>query len=259
MPDLLMYFVVGDRGLNSGNGIVVATLEAMRDRMVRERRPHNWTLVISIHGDQDCIATRGGTLQSCSGPGAYNADAIRRIFQGDSEESRRFVQWRRQNGPTRVVLNACQVNSAFEQVIINALLRPGTSQRPQGLGRGCRPGTDVMWIEYNNRTVRNRRQWRRIPQTDRASLLAQLTRLNQQYGYFGAPSVPSSLILHYYFDEEPLGGWPVVRLTHLRRQTSIPFYNRAQHPQFLRQCTGHIQPMRGRRPTTPPPLRRQAR
>ena len=53
MPDLLMYFVIGDRGLNAGNGIFVATIEAMRDRLVRERRPHNWTLVISIHGDQD--------------------------------------------------------------------------------------------------------------------------------------------------------------------------------------------------------------
>jgi len=257
MPDLLMYIVVGDRGLNAGNGTFVATVEAMRDRLVQESRSHNWTLVISIHGDQDCIATRGGSLASCSGPGAYNADAIRRIFQGDSEESRRFVEWRGQNGPSLVVLNACQVNRAFEQVIVNALLRPGSSQSPQGLGRGCRPGTEVMTLEYNNTPVRNRRQWMRIRQSDRPSLLAELHRLNREYGYFGAPSVPNGLVLQYYFDEEPFGGWPVVRVTHLRRQTSIPFYNRTMHPQFLRQCTGHIEQLPGRRPTVPPPLRRE--
>lgn len=252
MPDRLLYFVVGDRGLDAGNGLFVLTLEAMRDRLVREQRQHDWTLVISIHGAQNCVATRGGYLESCNAAGAYNANAIQRVFDRNTA----FVEWRRRFGPRRVVLNACQVNIPFERVILNALLRPGTTQRPQGLGQGCRPGTEVMYLEYNNRLIRTRSQWNRISRADRRSLQEQLRQLNRQFGYFGAPTVSDGLVLQYCFDEEPLGGWPVVRVTHLRRDATIPFYNRTQHPQFLRQCREHIAPLPGRGPSIPPPVRR---
>jgi len=246
------YFVVGDRGLNAGDGIFVPTLEAMRDRLVRIRRREVWTLVISIHGAEDLLATQGGYLRDRNASGAYEADDIRRIFA----RNRNFVTWRNRFGPGKVVLNACQVNQPFEKVILEALLRPGSVQQAQGLGRACRPGTTVQVLEYRTRPIRTRLQWNRIPRGVRRELERDLHRLNTESGYFGAPGVPRKLLLHYYFDEEPRGGWPVVRVTHFRRETSIPFYNRAQHPRFLKQCSGHIGSLPGRRPTVPPAMRR---
>jgi len=248
-----LYFVVGDRALlDVANGIYAPTLEAMRDRLLREHRPGSYTLVIRIHGSEDILAAvPGGILRDRDGPLAYDAEDIPRIFGG-----RDFVRWRDRFGPSRVVLNACQVTMPFERVILNALLRSGSGQTAQGLGPGCRPGTEVMRIEYRGRDIRTRRQWNRIPDRDRRGLEQQLRQLNRDVGYFGAPSVPDDLVLDYYFDEEPLGGWPVVMVTHLRQQTSIPFYNRAQHPRFLRQCYGHIGSLPGRRPTVPPAIRR---
>jgi len=249
MPDRLIYFVVGDRGLDAGNGTYVQTLEQMRDRLLRVSRLHSWTLVISIHGSQDIVATQGGFLRNPSSPGVYDASAIDRIFNQHSQ----FGQWRRANGPSRVVLNACQVTMQLEGVILRALLRPGSAQAAQGLGAGCRPETTVIYLQYNGRDIRRRVQWASIQAAERTGPLRQLEQLNQRYGYFGAPRIPNSQVLDYYFDEEPLGGWPVVEVTHNRRGTNIPFFNRAQHTRFLRMCSGHIGSLPGRTATVPPP------
>ena len=247
-----LYFVVGDYGLDSGNGIRVPTLDAMRDRLQRYhqavyRRP--WTLVISIHGNEAILGTTGGAVVDPTQHGVtiYRAADIRRIF-GDPQ----FRRWRNQFGPSRVVLNACQVNAPFESVILQALLRPGSAQRAQGLGSRCRPDTEIQTVSYNGQRIRNLRQWNRLPESQRTSFLRSLQQLNRQFGYFGAPGVPNNRVLHYFFLEEPFGAWPVVRVSYNRRQTTIPFYNRAQHPRFLSQCAGHIGALPARRPTVPP-------
>ena len=245
-----MYYVVGDRGLNAGSGTFVPTLEAMRDSLIQQTRQHLWTLVISIHGAQTCVAAQGGSVASPTAPGTYNAEAITRVFN----QHQPFVTWRAQNGPSHVVLNACQVNRVFEGVILSALLRPGSAQQAQGLGSGCRPSTYTEQLIYNNRTIANRRQWRRfVPARERPGLLSMLNQLNQESGYFGAPSVPAAQVLHYYFDEEPLGGWPVVTVSVQRQGTGHAFFNRSANPRILQQCTGHMRAL-PRRTTIVPPV-----
>jgi|GEM_PF-2356571 len=252
-----LYFVVGDYGLDSGNGIRVPTLETMRDRLRQHtqaafRRP--WTLVISIHGNENILGTTGGAVVNPERQGVtiYRAPDIGRIFN-----VRQFTAWRNAYGPNRVVLNACQVTAEFEGVILLALLRPGSTQSAQGLGGACRPDTELQTIEYNGRRIRTMQQWNRLPAAQRRSFLQSLQQLNRQYGYFGAPSVPNNRVLRYFFYEEPFSTWPVVRVSHNRRRTNVPFYNRTQHRLFMRQCSRNIGTLPGHRPTVPPAVQRR--
>ena len=247
----LAYYVIGDAGLNTGNGVFLNRLEQLRPRLMRLRWRYRWTLVVSIHGSQNFIANQTRALRE--GPGSYDAAAINRIFANNSD----FVSWRNEYGPARIVLNACQVSSALEGVIINTITRPESGQPAQGLGTGCRPETITQIITHNGRDIRTRRQFDRIPSPDRRARTQQLQDLNKQWDYFGAPPVPNIQVLDYYFNEPPRCGWPVVRVTYERRRTSrpIPFYNRGQNPEFMRLCTQGVGELQPHRPTVPPPAR----
>jgi hypothetical protein len=251
--DRVIYFVVGDVTLNSGNGIEVENLEEMKERLMKMHPQGEWQLVISIHGAEDVIATRGGNLKNRQEKGVYDADDMRKLFGDDTA----FKKWRDDHGPTWTTLNACQVNLPFEAVIIQSFNKPKTKQNAQGLGKGCRPATEIM--EYykdpkdKKTRVKTRQQWRRLSRSEQADIKSTLSELNKKFGYFGGPPVDESLLLEYYFDEEPKGGWPVVTVSHERADTGISFYNRTQNARFLgEKCTEHIGPLRPHRPTMPP-------
>lgn len=249
--DHIIYFVVGDKKLNSGNGIYAKNLEEMKKKLMKKRLKGEWRLVISIHGAENMIATRGGYLRDRSAKGAYEADDIQRLF-GDDED---FTKWRDTYGPVWTTLNACQVHQKFEELIIKSFNRPKAKQKAQGLGKGCRPETVTQQFipSGSKKPVVSRSQWRRLSKSEKKNLENTLLTLNKKFGYFGGPPVEKSQLLHYYFEEEPKGGWPVVTVSHNRADTGISFYNRTQNARFLsKQCTDHIGPLRRHQPTAPP-------
>jgi hypothetical protein len=253
MNDQLLYFVVGDRGLNSGDGIFVNTLEEMRDQLISTRNTRKWVLVISMHGSEFLLATRGGFLRNPNAPGAYNSNRIINIF----EVNNAFINWRNRYGPYKVMLNACQLNSKFERVIFKALLRPGSNQQSTGLGKSCRPDTflEPMAIEKNVH-IKTRTDWRKkCSPAQRTLLLRKLQEWNDKYGYFGVIKVSSKkeALLHYYFDEEPKGWWARVKVSINREETDISYYLRQSNGDFHRQCKRHISPLKGKKSTITPP------
>ncbi|MGA2404449.1 MAG: hypothetical protein ABSG91_22560 [Syntrophobacteraceae bacterium] len=241
-----VYFVVGDTNLNAGDGRFVRHLPDIRAPLRSLRLPGRWTIVISIHGSEEFIADQARSVRG--GQGAYDADAVTRIFG----EDRAFVRWRDEHGPTWVVLNACQVSADLEGAIIRSLTRRGSGQAVQGMGTGCRPSTIVITVVENHRAIRTRSQYDRLPDELKNDMLTQLSALNREWGYFGAPPVRDDLILDYYFNEEPRGGWAVVRVSHQRRDTSIPFYNRRNDVNFLRLCGSAVGTLPQRVPSVPP-------
>jgi len=249
--DKVIYFVVGDKKLNSGNGIYVKDLEEMKKRLTRKRPKGKWRLVISIHGAEDLIATQGGYLRNRQAKGAYEAGDLKRLFSDDPE----FVKWRNAYGPTWTTLNACQVHKQFESVLIKSFNKPKSTQKAQGLGKGCRPATETKqyYRAGHDKPIENRSQWKRLSKDEKKDLVNILAELNRKFGYFGSPPVSKPELLHYYFDEEPKGGWPVVTVSHNRADTGISYYNRTQNARFLgEKCRGHLGPMRGRKSKVPP-------
>jgi hypothetical protein len=249
--DRVIYFVVGDAKLNSGNGIEVKDFEEMKERLMKKRLQGQWRLVISIHGAEDVIATRGGNLKNRQAQGVYDADDIRKLF-GDDEA---FKKWREAYGPTWTTLNACQVHRQFEAVIIQSFNKPGAKQQAQGLGKGCRPATVTQqYYPAGRKTpLTTREQWKRLSKSEQQEFEKTLSELNKKFGYFGGPPVDAAQVLDYYFDEEPKGGWPVVTVSYDRADTGISFYNRTQNARFLgEQCKEHIGPLRPHEPTVPP-------
>jgi hypothetical protein len=252
MPDRVVYFVVGDAKLNSGDGIYVKDLEEMKGRLLKMTLEGEWRLVISMHGAQEVIATKGGYLKDPDAKGAYRADDIRKLF-GDDEA---FKKWREKNGPTWTTLNSCQVVKSFETVILNSFNKPKAGQNAHGLGEGCRPHTEVRYYEYafpgqRLKPIKTREQWKKLPENAQREMREMLAELNQSFGYFGGPPIDTSLILDYYFDEEPKGGWPVVTVSVNRQDTGWSFYNRTSNTRFLTTCKEHRGPMRPHTPTVP--------
>jgi hypothetical protein len=243
------YFVIGDRGLDTGGGVFLRTLEALRDRLVTLRIQGDWSLIVSIHGSENFVANAGRAVRG--GAGSYDAAAITRIF-GDAE----FRQWRDQQGPVRIVLNACQVAFSLERTIISAITRPVPPGQPgqpaYGLGTGCRPETIAHTVEIGGRAITTRAQYGRLSPPDRQTFQGMLSPLNTRWGYFGIPPVPADQILDYYFDEAPRGSWVVVQVSVNRVVQDIPFWNRGTNPEFRRVCTQGVVQLPARRPTVPP-------
>ena len=249
--DRVIYFVVGDSKLNSGNGIHVKDLEDLKASLMKKKIENDWQLVISIHGAEDVIATEGGFLKNRQAAGAYEADDIKALFSDDEA----FKKWREKYGPAWTTLNACQVHKPFEAVILSAFNKPRSTQNAQGLGAGCRPLTEVQqYFRAGSKTpVTTRAHWSKLSRKEQAEMIQILAELNEKFGYFGGPPVDKSLLLDYYFDEEPKGGWPVVTVSHNRADTGFSFYNRTQNAQFLSEkCTEHRGPMRGHKAAVPP-------
>jgi hypothetical protein len=244
----IIYFVVGDSGLNAGNGIYVEDLETMKAKLLEMKPEVEWQLVISMHGAEDALATVGGNLRTRPKKGFYDAAAIQALF-GDEA----FKKWKESYGPTWVTMNSCQVNKPFETVLIQSLTRSKTKQQAQGLGKGCRPYTDVKtYVDSKNNSITNRSQYNKLGKKEKEDFLAILSELNKKFGYFGGPPIPDTHLLHYYFEEEPKGGWPVVTVSVDKQDSGISFYNRTQNARFLGDlCTKHTGPMRPHVPAVP--------
>ena len=233
----VIYFVVGDKGLNSGNGEYVPDLEEMKKRLLKMTPEGEWQLVISMHGAEDVLATVGGYLRTRPDKGVYDAEDIRKLFVDDEH----FKKWREAYGSTWVTLNSCQVNQKFEAVIIQAFNKPKAAQKAQGLGKGCRPYTEIQsYGDSSGKEVATRQHYIRLPKNEKKQMLEMLSELNEKFGYFGGRPVPATHILDYYFDEEPKGAWPVVTVSLNRVDTGISFYNRTQNTRFLRKCERHM-------------------
>ncbi len=260
----LVYVVVRDRNLDAGGGAYADDLEQAKQIFMRNSNPQPWTLVLSIHGSEERLGAQAPPNWQDNAI-FYDSAAIESLFNGDEE----YVKWRDQFGPTHIVLNACQINIGFERTIIKNITRPGgtggqTPQSAQGLGTGCKPLTTTQNLTYTHdqlgfkdTPIKTRAQWNKIPADDRSSLEQDLANLNNEFGYFGQPPVPSSDVVRYYFDVVPLGGWPVVEvgIGHDQVQpTGIPFWNRSTGPkraEFNRLCERGIGTLRDRTPSTP--------
>lgn len=249
MANRLVYFVIGDAELNAGNGTYLSSLTELRASLMDLEIRNEWTLVLSIHGSENRIADMAHVPGN--GRGAYTAEAIEQMFS-DAE----FVRWRNRFGPIRVVLNACQVGAPFERTLILALTREGAGQLVQGLGNNCRPETRVLTlhevVDGRDIAITRLRQFNRLPRDRQEAHRESLLRLNREWGYFGAPPVPENLVLDYYFNEEPRGGWAIVEVTHQRQPTGVPFYGRAAHLDFLHVCDQGLGTLRARRSAVPP-------
>ena len=50
---------------------------------MKSRPKGDWRLVISIHGAEDVIATRGGNLKNRQAAGVYGSTELRKLFVDD--------------------------------------------------------------------------------------------------------------------------------------------------------------------------------
>jgi hypothetical protein len=209
----------------------------------------DWRLVISIHGAEDVVATKGGNLKSRSEKGVYDAAAFKKLFEDDPA----FVKWRDKNGPSWTTMNACQVNKPFETAILTALNKPKSSQSAQGLGQGCRPHTEMYsWTDHKGNSVETRTAHRSLSAGEKKEMMEWLKDMNKNFGYFGSPPVAEALLLDYYFNEEPKGAWPTVTISvNYKNQKTWSFYRRTSHPDFLSTCELHRGRMRGHTASVP--------
>jgi hypothetical protein len=248
-PISLRYIVVRDKKeLDQGGGTYVSDLERAKRFLMKTTTGTDWTLVLSIHGSQERLAAQWKSAPKRD-VRYYSAPDIIGLFEKDPN----YVRWRDHYGPTRLVLNSCQVTSEFERVIINSITRAGTAgarQTAQGLGTGCTPDTfTVTFRGVDNRTVANRRGFERQPASVQQYIELQAQELNAKWGYFGAPPVPNDEVLHYLLDTVPIAGWPKVQVAvkvvdpktkkEKKQPTGIPFWNRRSVPylaDFERLC-----------------------
>jgi hypothetical protein len=266
----VVYFVVGDKRLNAGDGIYVKNLEEMKARLIDIKQASEWRLVISIHGSMEHLQDFAATSKDGNSIVLYDVEKIHNLFNKDKV----FNEWREAFGPTWTTLNACQVYSNFESAIIKALNKPKSKQEAEGLGKDCMPLTTIWtYHDENGKPITTRDQFgkskkmqldkildknereKRAKQLD-DDLNTKLKKLNDEYGYFGAPPVPDPLLQQYYFDEAPKGGWPVVTVAVKKANTDISYYHRVQrnYGEFSKQCSQHMGPILRSRTSAVPPV-----
>lgn len=265
----VVYFVVGDKRLNAGNGIYVKNLEEMKARLIDIKQASEWRLVISIHGSMEHLQDFAASSEDGKTLVLYNVKKIHNLFNNDEA----FNKWREAYGPTWTTLNACQVYSTFESTIIKALNKPKSNQKAEGLGKDCMPLTTIYTYHVNGSEITTRDQFvkykneqlKKIPKDKREDNEKQLDKdfnnwlkkLNDDYGYFGTPPVPDPLLQQYYFDEAPKGGWPAMTVAVKKTDTNISYYHRVQrnYGKFADQCSEHMGPILPPRTPAVPPVR----
>jgi hypothetical protein len=240
-----VYYVIGDPNLNANNGgLFLKSLPDIKASLMKLAIKEKWTLVLSMHGSENIIADQTQAL--AGGKGAYDAAAITALFDNDAK----FTAWRDKWGPSRLVLNSCAVTAQFERVLIQAFTKKGTSQSAQGLGGRCAPHTTTYTLNHNNIEIKTWADWQKLPKDVQTDLKKQLDDLNQKWGYFGGPPVDGSLVLQYYFDQPPKGGWPVVEVASSGKGIGVSFHDRAAKPKFHDACVDAA-PLRGRTSRVP--------
>ena len=91
----------------------------------------------------------------------------------------------------------------------------------------------------------------------------ELKKLNNEWGYYGAPPVPENQILDYYYNEEPKAAWVKVEVKIGRshnvedlKSTDIPFWNRTtgeKSAQFRKLCDQGVGQLKRKHEATVPP------
>ena len=233
-------YVVRDEGLRLG-GILVSDLKDFKRSVMGTKIATNWTLVLSIHGSEERLGAQAPPNWQKNAI-FYGASDVEKLFNGDKD----FVKWRDQYGPTFLSLVSCQVSASFEGTLISNLTRvaAGNKRQPKrGLGAGCKPIATAFTVADAPRT---RAEFIKLPQGKQDAIREQLRRVNDTWGYFGAPPVADDLVVHFYYDEDPKGEWVKVEVmvgtghtvSELKR-TGIPYWNRTTGPkaaEFRKEC-----------------------
>lgn len=249
-------FVVRDTRLNLGGGTMVKDLEELKSKLKALKPNGDWTLVLAVHGSEERLGAQSPPDWQKDAE-FYKAADIEKLFNADKE----FVAWRTKYGPTALSLVACQVSKSFEGTLINNLTRApkgASRQESRGLGKGCKPIASTKTFDDAPAT---KAEFLKMPVAKQNDLLEQMETLNDEWGYYGAPPVPASQLLHYYYDEAPKRAWVVVEVMvgtgHEVKDltpTGIPYWNRTvgdKAAEFRRVCDQGAAPMRGHTPAVP--------
>jgi hypothetical protein len=220
-------YVVRDEGLRLG-GTLVSDLKDFKRAVMATKTATDWTLVLSIHGSEERLGAQAPPDWQKNAI-FYGAADIEKLFNGDTA----FVRWRDQYGPTFLSLVSCQVSASFEGTLIANLTRAGAANKRQpkrGLGAGCKPIATAFTLSDAPKT---RADFNQLPQRKQDTIRGTLKKLNDTWGYFGAPPVADDQVLHFYYDEEPKGEWVQVEVMvgsgHTvgeLKKTGIPYWNR---------------------------------
>ncbi|MEJ2004868.1 MAG: hypothetical protein P8X57_07875, partial [Cyclobacteriaceae bacterium] len=217
----------------------------------------------AIHGSLDRIAAQAPPKWQKNAI-FYEAKDIIKLFNSDPE----WVKWRDKYGPSHLALVACQVSVGFEKVMISNLTRhvkkegsskASPSQSARGMGSHCKPlSSSSTYQDSGGKAVTNRKEYQKLSESSKSDMKSEFARLNKEYGYYGAPPVPDSKILDYYFDAAPQGAWAIVTVGKdekgTLKDTDIPFWNRTTGPkssEFRRKCDQGVGILKGRKPRVP--------
>jgi len=234
-----LHFVVGDKRLDVGGGVFLATMEDLKTELLKTSMTGGeWTLSITMHGAEKFFGLSGGDVTggiSSTDPRAYSESRVRRIF-GDTK----FQAWRKAHGPKRINLLSCQVGPDLENTFLQLVQHPTSKQKAVGLGEGCllvltRVDTTVA-IPGSKDIVplKTREQYKKLGASEKSRVDQWLTDLNENYGYNGEKIKPAAL-LDYYFDVAPEGSWLKLEVIAPSR-TRIPALNRAANDVFINEC-----------------------
>jgi hypothetical protein len=249
-------YVVRDKKLSLG-GELVQDMEALKSSLISTKTEGEWTLVLSIHGSEDRLGAQSGPDWQKNAK-FYDSAKVETLFGQDKN----FVKWRNKYGPTSLSLVSCQVSQSFEGTIIKNLTRVGKSggQSAKGLGQGCKPIASTATLKD---APASKAAFEKLPASKRDLLFEELKKLNNEWGYYGAPPVPENQILDYYYNEEPKAAWVKVEVKIGRshnvedlKSTDIPFWNRTtgeKSAQFRKLCDQGVGQLKRKHEATVPP------
>jgi hypothetical protein len=233
-------YVVRDEKLRLG-GTLVSDLKDFKRNVMNTKIGTDWTLVLSIHGSEELLGAQAGPDWKKNAI-FYKASDIDNLFKGDKD----FVKWRDQYGPTFLSLVSCQVSASFEGTLISNLTRAGAGNKRQpqrGLGAGCKPIATAFTVPDAPNT---RAEFNKLKPGKQDAIREKLRKLNNTWGYYGAPPVPDDLVVQFYYDEEPKGEWVKVEVMvgtgHTvaeLKKTGIPYWNRTtgdKSSEFREKC-----------------------
>ena len=245
-------WVVRDKSIGLG-GRLVADLTAFKNQVMTTADADGWTLVLAIHGSEDRLGAQAPPNWQKNAV-FYEKSDIEALFANDKA----FVAWRDKFGPTGLSLVSCQVSAPFEDALIKSLTRPGDQGRQpkRGLGEGCKP---MSRSQAGGRMPDAKAVFAKLGTSQQDAALDELDKVNQKWGYYGAPPVARDMLAHYYYDEEPRGEWVIVEVGAedggTLKPTGVAFWNRTFGPdasKFRRLCSQGIGTLREHKATAPP-------
>jgi hypothetical protein len=245
-------FTVRDKKL-AGGGTLVDDLVDLKRKLMATNITGDWTLVVSMHGSEERLGAQSGPNWSEKAI-FYGPSEIDKLFGDDKD----YVKWRDKFGPTGLSMVSCQISKSFEGKLITNLTRGG-KQSARGLGEGCKPIATFVSIPE---APAKRSDFDKLSPSRRDSIINELKKLNEKWGYYGIRPVPEDQILDYYYDEEPKGEWVEVEVrvgkeheVEKLTKTGIPFWNRTTGPdsaKFRELCDQGVTPFKREHVPTAP-------